>query len=218
MVREIHGAAGSATAVSSAAHLTTRVLLGDSTNLPGHRLEPDLVLGSPPYCTRIDYAMATRVELSVLGLSVSEQVTLRRSLLGTTTVPPVSPVLSPAIGDTARRTLDAIRDHPSKASRTYYAKSFAHYLAGYTTSLQQISAVASPSGTIGLVVQDSYYKELRVDLAAITNDILEGFGWHLYHSFSFSPRRSIANINPRAVAYRENGVTPLEQALFFRSE
>src|SRR5262249_3028838 len=45
---------------------TPEILLADSTHktLPDDSI--DLVVTSPPYCTRIDYAAATRIELAVL--------------------------------------------------------------------------------------------------------------------------------------------------------
>lgn len=217
MIEEARGAAMSAAATSSANPASSRVLLGTSTNLIKYGISPDLVLGSPPYCTRIDYAVATRVELSVLGLSVAEQLELRRALIGTTTVPPALMTPGDHIGVTARCTLDAIANHPSKASRSYYWKWLTQYFLGYAASLAQVAQVTSPTGTIGLVVQDSYYKELHLDLAQITTEILAAFGWQLGRSYKFAPRRSLAQINPRAVAYR-NGVKPLEQALFFKLE
>ena len=217
MIDEACRAAMSAAATASTNPGSSRIVLGTSTDLTKYGISPDLVLGSPPYCTRIDYAVATRVELSVLGLNVDEQLMLRRALIGTTTVPPA--LISPGyhIGHTASRTLDAIANHPSKASLSYYWKWLAQYFLGYAASLAQVSQVTSPTGTIGLVVQDSYYKELRIDLALITTEILAAFGWQLYRSYQFAPRRSLAQINPRAVAYR-NGVKPQEQALLFRLE
>lgn len=48
----------------------------------------DLILTSPPYCTRIDYTAATRVELALLapfiGVAVDE---LGRQMIGSTRVP-----------------------------------------------------------------------------------------------------------------------------------
>ena len=217
MVGEIHYAAISVSAIAPVSPATVRVVLGTSTDLASYGIEPDLVLGSPPYCTRIDYGVATRVELSVLGFSVDEQLALRRALIGTTTVPRVPTSLAREIGVTARRTLDAIVNHPSKASRTYYGKWFTQYLAGYAASLAQIGQVTSRTGTIGLVLQDSYYKEVHIDLAQITTEILASSGWQPYHSYTFVSRRSFAQINPRAVAYR-NDAKPQEQALFFRLE
>ena len=213
---EMHRAGGSATAVRSDDKVTACVMIGSSTELSAYGFEPDLVFGSPPYFTRIDYAVATRVELSVLGLTPAEQSVLRRQLIGTTTVPRVETALGPQASTTARRTLDAVRQHPSKASASYYAKWLAQYLEAYTTSLVQVARVTAPGGTIGLVVQGSYYKDVYLDLPKITTDILGGLGWDLFHSYDFQPRRSLAQINPRAVAYRE-GAPPSEHALFFRS-
>ena len=216
MTREMCDAAASAAAVVPAGSMSSRVVLGTSTDLVRLGIKPDLVLGSPPYCTRIDYAIATRIELSVLGISVPEQSALRRTLLGTTTVPSVLPTVAHDIGDSARRVLDTIYEHRSKASRTYYWKWFAQYIGGYAASLAQLSSITSSSGTIGLVVQDSYYKEVHIDLALITTEILSRFGWSVDRAYSFPARRSFAQINPRAIACRD-GAQPREHALFFRS-
>ena len=214
LVSEAYDAAMSVAAIVPGAPVTARAILGDSRNLAECGCEPDLVLGSPPYCTRIDYAVATRVELSVLGFSIAEQSALRRALIGTTTVPTDVVMRDNEIGPTARHTLDVIANHPSKASRTYYWKWFAQYLAGYAESLSQITNVTSRSGTIGLVLQNSYYKEVQIDLATITTEILAAQGWKLYHTYAFESR-SLAQINPRAIAYRRNA-RPKEHALFFR--
>ena len=40
------------------------------------------ILSSPPYCTRIDYAVATALELGLLGYTRTEFNSLRLSLLG----------------------------------------------------------------------------------------------------------------------------------------
>jgi len=194
-----------------------QVRLGSSSDLADDIRGVDLVLGSPPYFTRIDYAVATRVELAALGKTVDAQDALRRRLLGTTTVPRVSTILLPSVGRTAQTTLDAIAGHKSKASGTYYFKWFGQYLAGYSASLEQISRVTSPTGTVGLVVQDSYYKDVHLDLATITTEMMSARGWHLHRSYEFAPRRSMAQINPRATAYK-GGAVPHEQALFFRAE
>ena len=217
LTKSAHNAAASARPVNPGGAVPSRVVLGDSTDLRNLRIRPSLVLGSPPYCTRIDYAIATRIELSALGLPAREQTTLRRRLLGTTTVPRQEPTLATAAGHTAHRTLEAVRNHPSKASATYYVKWLAQYLDTYTSSLRELSRVTTRPGTIGLVLQGSYYKETFIDLPKITTEILGNLGWNLIRTYAFQPRRSLANINPRAIAYRD-GSTPHERALFFRSE
>ena len=67
VVDEAYDAAVLVAPIAAANPATSRVVLGTSTDLAKYGFSPDLVLGSPPYCTRIDYAVATRVELSVLG-------------------------------------------------------------------------------------------------------------------------------------------------------
>ena len=196
---------------------TSRVILGSSTDLATYRINPDLTLGSPPYCTRIDYAVATRVELSVLGYDRAEQSSLRRQLMGTTTVPRVLESPTCAIGETATKILDAIADHPSKASRTYYLKWLSQYMSAYGMSIAQVASITARDGTIGLVVQDSFYKELHIDLPRITIEIMRENGWLLHRAYTFGPRRTLAHINPRAIAYRKNA-NPEEHALFFRLE
>ena len=217
IVSDMHTAAGGAAAVRVGERVTARAMVGDSARLGEYGFTPDLVLGSPPYCTRIDYAVATRVELSVLGLTAVEQSALRRRLMGTTTVPRVETVLGDHASPAVRRTLEAVREHPSKASGTYYAKWLAQYFAAYSASLAGVARTTARGGTVGLVVQGSYYKEIEIDLPKITVEILGGLGWLLVRGYDFKARRSLAQINPRAVAYRE-GAAPTERALFFRSE
>ena len=217
MVGELYRESKCLTPIPTQPTTQSRVALGTSTNLSGYGITPDIVLGSPPYCTRLDYAVATRIELSVLGMTSTEQLELRRTLMGTTTVPPVLANPTCHIGATASHTLHKVAHHPSKASHSYYWKWLAQYFTEYGKSLSQVAEVTSPTGTIGLVVQDSYYKELNVNLPKITTEILTANGWNLYRAYAFTPRRSLAQINPRAIAYR-NRARPQEHALFFRSE
>jgi hypothetical protein len=57
--------------------------LGTSCSLPRSVHGISAVISSPPYCTRIDYAVATKPELAVLGCPLStEFTTLRKRLIG----------------------------------------------------------------------------------------------------------------------------------------
>lgn len=194
---------------------TLRISLGDSRNLTNLGIAPDLTIGSPPYCTRIDYAIATRLELSLLGMTSTQQDKLRRQLMGTTTVPS-SPPIANLHSPTASTTLSSISQHPSKASRTYYAKWFTQYLRDYTLSLLQLSSITLPHGTIALVVQDSYYKDIHIDLASITTETLHFSGWNLSRSFDFTGTRSMRHIHPHSSDY-PGRVAPTERALFFQA-
>jgi len=115
----------------------------------------ELTLGSPPYCTRIDYVIATRPELAVLGYSASEIERLRRVMLG-------SPITRkaehkgtpPPWGPTASRFLRSVGDHPSKASNTYYFRYYDEYLRGLHAAVTRLDRVTRLDGTVALVVQE----------------------------------------------------------------
>ena len=72
---------------SHLANFECTVGVSSSENLPIPANSVDLVLSSPPYCTRIDYGVATSPELAVLGLKMDTQLReLRGSLIGTPTI------------------------------------------------------------------------------------------------------------------------------------
>jgi hypothetical protein len=63
-----------------------RVDLGDSRRLSLQDGEIDVVVSSPPYCTRIDYGVATRPELAVLDAREEDIRALRDRMVGTPTM------------------------------------------------------------------------------------------------------------------------------------
>ena len=215
-VGEAYQAAISATPIAAVNSASSRVVLGTSTDLSRYGIEPDLVLGSPPYCTRIDYAIATRIELSVLGFTFAEQLELRRALIGTTTVPPSSRLRRAKLEarlDAHWMRLPIIRPRPRLLLLEMACPVF-----------RRVRSIPCASGASHLTNRGnrlgcarSYYKELHLDLAQITAEILAAFGWQLYHSYTFATRHSFAQINPRAIAYRNNAKLH-ERALFFRLE
>lgn len=95
-----------------------RLDIADSRSLPLSDKSVDAVITSPPYCTRIDYVVAMLPELAVIGLRLDETASLKRQLLGTTTVPAKAPRFLAAWGKTCRNLLHAIENHPSRSSDT----------------------------------------------------------------------------------------------------
>lgn len=160
-----------------------------------------IVLGSPPYCTRIDYAAATRLELAALGHSAAAQDVLRRSMLGTTTVE-AEATATQGRSATADQLIVDVTGHPSRASSTYYRKWLTQYLDGYWRCLSNLSELTLPESTIALVVQDSYYKEQHIDLAAITTEFATTLGWKLAAAVDFRVPRTMASINTKIRPYR----------------
>lgn len=184
-----------------------KMILGvaSSERLPLCDASVDFVLASPPYCTRIDYAVATSVELALLGYSLdSDFDRLRRELIGSTTVPSAAPVVPSDLGETCLTFLDALSRHSSKASSTYYYKNHAQYFRSIASSLSEISRVLKRCGRCVLVVQDSYYKNLHNNLPQMFVEIADCRGLSLEEKHDFPLPRTMAGINPGANGYRRS--------------
>jgi SAM-dependent methyltransferase len=194
-----------------------RVEIADSTCLPDADISFDAVVCSPPYCTRIDYAIATKAELAVLGLPCDLSfLALRRSLLGSTTIgrgPEMSVCRS--WGRSCLNLLDAVRNHPSKASGSYYLRGFIRYFTGLYDSLSEISRVLKDNGICWTVVQDSYYKTEKVDLPRIVGEMAHSLGWKLEYQVDFRQARSKGSLNSRSWKFMA-GTEATESALGFR--
>lgn len=179
------------------------VVHANATALPLNDASVDAVLTSPPYCTRIDYIVTTLAELAVLGYwPRGENVrALRRQMLGTPTM----------AGTDSRATLpskvedllEVIKSHRSIASATYYYRYFHQYFSQLLVSLYELSRVVRGGGRCGIVVQDSYYKDVHVDLPEALTQMALVAGWTMRDRHDFAVSRTKAAMNPRARTYRQ---------------
>ena len=191
------------------------ISVASSESLPVADRSVDFVLSSPPYCTRIDYGVATLPELAVLGLGLASQfIELRKKLIGTPTIQDAVPRADKNWGQTCSAFLRQLRKHPSKAARSYYYKTFAQYFSGISRSLSELSRCMKTGANCVIVVQDSYFKNLRVDLASIFTEMSEGFGFAPLRRTDFQNLRTFANINSRSRSYR-NETSATESILVF---
>lgn len=191
------------------------IALGDSQAIPNESQSVDMVISSPPYCTRIDYAVSTAVELAVLGFRHNDHFDkLRRQLIGTTTVPKEPPGIRFEWGPSCARFLDALFKHSSRASATYYFKNHLQYFDAIQRSLLEINRVLKNAGSCVLVLQDSYYKELHNDLPKIVIEMAEGVGMDLVQQKRFPLSSTMAAMNPKVKPYRET-CSAVEQVLCF---
>jgi SAM-dependent methyltransferase len=190
------------------------ITLNSSETIPLGDETVDLVLSSPPYCTRIDYAFATRVELAVLGYTATEFDDLRRKLTGGTTVPKEASVPSDDWGLTCTRFLERLQSHTSKASATYYFKNHVQYFKSIYESVREISRILKRKGTCVLVVGDSYYKDLHNDLPRIVKEMGHNHGLLLNRTRMFRHRQTMARVNPTVRRYRRH-VDAAESVLCF---
>lgn len=191
---------------------TCSIALGNSEKLGLRARSVDMVLTSPPYCTRIDYAMATAIELAVLRFDTVNFDKLRRSLMGTSTVVAHNIEKQLLWGKTCNRFLERLYSHSSKASKTYYFKNHLQYFHSLYLSIGEISRVLKRKGACVMVVQDSYYKDIHNDVPKIVSEMADDYGLSLRRRADFESNRSMVGMNKHArkyVAKRKNNESVL---------
>jgi hypothetical protein len=193
-----------------------KVCLSDTAAMDIKPASIDFVLTSPPYCTRIDYTAATRIELAVLSpLLKTEQRALGRQMIGSTQVPTTHIEVDDGWGATCLELLGKIKAHPSRASASYYYRTHLDYFDKMDRSMARLAAGLKPGARAVLVVQDSYYKEMHNDLPAIITELGSRHGLTLSQSKAFH-MRSMSDVHPGRRTYaRPCGAT--ETVLCFRA-
>lgn len=164
----------------------------------------DLILTSPPYCTRLDYTAATRIELALIYplLDVTPEM-LSKAMIGSVKVP--SEIIAPdqKWGYTCTKFLQQLVTHNSKASRSYYYKTHLDYFNKMSKSINNIGSSLKDNGVAILVVQDSYYKEIHNDLPLILSEMAENSGLTLFRKEDFIQTQTMAGINAKSKIYRK---------------
>lgn len=191
------------------------IRVADSTSPALRRGSVDAVLTSPPYCTRIDYTAATRVELALIAPFASIDATeLGRMMLGSTRVPTSHIDFDESWGPSCLRFLRRMSKHPSKASNGYYLKTHLDYFDKIARSMAAISAALKPKASAVLVVQDSFYKDVHNDLPLHVTQIAAFRRLKLKERINFNVRRSMSGINPGTKNYRQSSAA-VESVLCF---
>ncbi|HVB55080.1 MAG TPA: DNA methyltransferase [Candidatus Acidoferrales bacterium] len=178
----------------------------------------DLILTSPPYCTRIDYTAATRIELAALHPLLSETYdTLARQMTGTTKIANHHIDAAANWGPTCSAFLHSLKAHQSKASSGYYYKTHLDYFDKMSRSLAHCAKALRTGGAAIIVIQDSYYKDIHNDLPTIISEMALAHSLKLKRREDFYFSRSMSGLNPRARAYgRRSGA--VESVLCLQKE
>ena len=183
-------------------------ITGCATALPFGDDEFDGAITSPPYATRIDYVKGTLPELAVLGARPRIISQLREGATGS---PVVSGSTKPSVGDLlspyARRLVNRIEIHSSKGSRSYYAPWMRNYLVNLQLGLKEIDRTVARNGRIAVVIQDSFYKEVHVDMQRVVQEAMHEYGRTLVHRRDYPAKNLRSRMNPRACSHlstREN--------------
>lgn len=178
----------------------------DSSNIPYRDSSFDAVIGSPPYCTRIDYAVATTPELNLLNFAPRNQNDLRRGFLGTPLMRPDfdTDSLSQELPGKVLQVLDDISSHESKDSSGYYFKFFGQYFVQLQSQIEELSRVADDGAMACLIVQTSQYKDIQVSLPDLFTSILDNYGWRKHAEKRFHNDRSIRDIHEGREKYNRD--------------
>jgi DNA modification methylase len=182
------------------------IVQGSTRNLPMTADSVDMILTSPPYLTRIDYAVAYARELAVLGIDISTDRWLRERLMGTTQIRSDGNNEPEVQGVTAKQLLKNIAAHTSKASNGYYLKQARQYLNDLVASLGEITRVSKNGCLAVFVVQDSYYKDIPIRLADIYEEEAVGHGWTPVGRKPWEVRRLLTALNKDAQLYPKGKV------------
>ena len=190
------------------------LILADSRDLPIGSDTIDAVITSPPYCTRIDYAIKMSIEHAI-AFGKKDFDNLRRTLLGTTTVS--KKIRSDAlIGAYCSVLLRQIQTHGSKASDTYYLKNIAQYFDGLSFSIKEIARVLKPGGDCFIVVQDSRYKNIPICLDRTVKEMGLLNGLSEANSITFSSKLTMSNINTASRRYESERSDTREHVLHLK--
>lgn len=193
----------------------SNIIIGSSNSMPIENSSIDFILTSPPYCTRIDYGVATLPELSILCANGEGEVdSIRRKLMGTTTVPKSIDGKINGLSGQCIEFLKSVQSHGSKASKTYYYKNLVQYFFDLSSSISEVSRVLKSKSKFICVVQDSYYKDIHCDLPGIVTEMAESQCLRLIENIEFESKRNMANLNLRSRQYRAKNMA-FENVLIF---
>jgi DNA modification methylase len=177
--------------------------ISQSTALPIQSDSVSGVITSPPYCTRIDYAITTSPELAILGMDLrSELKPFRDRMLGTSTITGSISERKKEWGPTCTDLLYRIESHPSKAAKSYYLKTYLQYFNGLSQSIREIARVLQRGRPAAIVVQDSYFKDVHVDLAGIVSEMGSNSDLYTARKLDFPARRTMCGVHKHALKYR----------------
>ncbi|MDI4636718.1 MULTISPECIES: DNA methyltransferase [Halomonadaceae] len=185
----------------------TDIRVGNSKHLDIRNGVVDFVLTSPPYCTRINYVRATLPELCVaLKNDPLKDEELQAHTIGATTNRKgiaADESFFESVGGTCEDTINSIARHPSKASSTYYYEYFVNYFKGLVASMSETERVLAPGGKAAFVVQDSFYKDVHIDLPKIVMEIGEGMILKAENLYSHLDNAPFSLIHKHGKKYRD---------------
>ncbi|MEG3436380.1 hypothetical protein V0288_04540 [Pannus brasiliensis CCIBt3594] len=186
-------------------NLTNITIDADSRKLPFQDNCIDGIITSPPYLTRIDYAMSTKPEILMIG-DLLELRKIREKTIGSPVIVDKNISIDPIWGKTCLEFLQNVESHNSKASRSYYLPNILQYFRDIKYSLIEIKRVLKHRGKALLVVQSSYFKEHEIDLGNIYVELCDNLGLDSQIVSREIVRNHMANVNKNSNNYKAGKV------------
>lgn len=183
---------------NSPCKMGTRVFLHDATTpFPRTSRKPNIVITSPPYLTRIDYVKNHLPEIAILNSFQGFEIRgMRDHMIGTPTIPKhLDSEIELVSG--ASSIVSKIENHPSYKSEAYYAPFYRNYFSTLQQSIQNVREILAERSIGIIVVQQSRYKELVVDLPSVVVEQLERVGANAEIFGEYPVGAAYANLNPR---------------------
>jgi DNA modification methylase len=165
----------------------------------------DGIITSPPYLTRIDYAISTKPELLILRDSHYLR-NLREKMMGTPVIVDKTILINPIWGKTCGKLLENILGHPSKGSASYYFHTQTQYFQDVEKSLREMIRVLKPNSKALIVVQSSYFKEYEIPLGEIYVELIQNLGLCSQIIKREPIRGHLASINSKSNQYKPHKV------------
>lgn len=181
------------------------VMVCDTRKIPLFDSSIDRVITSPPYLTRIDYAVSTSFELSLFGAdSLVKHV--RHSTMGAPVITTQKLGQEERWGNLVNDFLSGVASHPTKAAKSYYWKNLLQYFSDMDKALDEITRVLKPGGSGLIVVQSSYFKDVEAKLGEMYVEMAERKGLTSRIAFREEVRGHLAHVNTRSSIYKANKV------------
>jgi hypothetical protein len=134
--------------------------------------------------------------------------------MGTSTIRQAGAVAEKLWGPICYDLLAQIRLHTSKSSANYYYKNFVQYFSDMFVSLGELNRCLKPGAGAVIVVQDSRYKGMRVDLAGIVTEMATSLRWALSRRYDYEVAQTMRLVNTRSRQYRSDAAA-VESVLWF---
>lgn len=180
-------------------------LEADSRDLCIHDNSIDGIITSPPYLTRIDYAMSTRPELLIIS-NPSLLRTIREKTIGAPVIVDKNIEANPVWGKTCLELLEHVERHNSKAAISYYLPNMLQYFRDVELSLREITRVLKPGSQALIVVQSSYFKEHEINLSQIYVELCKNLGVRSIIANTEIVRGHMTHVNTKSNLYKSGKV------------